>query len=434
MRIRLKVNNVDLSASNLLRDEWEIERSSFGGIDTASFTLDDPTNSLTLTELSSVTIEDWDDSNNGQFGGLLTGIVQFTVGLGRRFRCQAHGWVFDLEKATVTDIYRGASDQEVILNPSATATKPKGIFLNTEKDLAAYTFTTATIKEGNSNTQKLVFQGENIRDIMDLLAEWTGFVWGVLPDQTVFYRPMGEQVHAFSLSDSPDDVVAFPYRGFVLHRDSAKRVNAVIVIGGRIREKDQTKIYKGDGATLLYRLGLDWRAKDSATDKRLEVEKNTGTDVSPSWTAQTVGLPQEPGSFDVIWDEIVATLEFTSPPPDFANSFRVIGDVWRPVIGDAVDQASIDAVGRFELTIKDVTLTDDDAVERRATIELNRRSAGSNRITIVTDHDGLEPGKLIRFVNTIHDIDRDYLVESLVMRGIGPTLEEYEVVLRRVVV
>jgi len=431
VRIRLLIDSVDQTAFLLQppQGEWEIEQKAFGAIDSFKFTLLDRANTLSLVGTKEIIVENFGDATDRRFGGILTEINDSSVGLGVRYDCVALGWQFDLERTTVTGIFQSKSDQFIITDAS-------GLFgTASEKDLSAYTVNTTNVKEIIQDTEKIRAEGNTLTSVIEVLTGMSNAVWGVTPKQVVYYRPLGESVHVFSLSDAPDDVTKFGYRGFGRFRDFSALINAVKVYGGRHREENQTKAYKGDGATLLYRLGLTWRRKDGATDDRLEVDKNTGTDGTPVWTAQTVGLPQETGSFDVVWDEIPATLEFTVAPPNFANnSFRVTGDIWRAVVGEALDPDSIALHGRFEVGIRDVTLTDDEAVERRADTELNRRSSEFERLVLRTSKDGMIAGNLITLVNATRSIDALYLIDKLITIGLGGTETEYEATLTKVTV
>lgn len=431
VRIRLFIDSVDRSSLLLDPPEggWEIEQKAGGSPDTFKFTLLDRSNSLSLVGAKEVIAENFADSTDRLFGGILTEINDASDGLGLRYDCVALGWQFDLERSTVTEIFQSKSDQFII-------TDTIGLFgTASEKDLSAYTVTSATVKEGIANTEKIVLQGDTVVSVMDMLTDWAiGFVWGVTPKQVVYYRPWGESVHSFSLSDVPDDVTKFGYSRIQRFRDYSGLVNAIKVFGGRHREENQTKTFLGDGTITLFTLVLDWRKKDGATDDRLQVDKNTGSDMSPSWTAQTVGLPQETGSFDVIWDELAKSLEFTSAPANLKAAFRVTGDIWRPLIGEAVDQASIDTHGRFEISIKDVSLTDDEAVERRGDVELNRRSQDLERLVLTTTKDGIVAGDLITLVNATRSIDALYLVTKLLTLPLGGNQLRYDVTLAKVIV
>ena len=163
VRIRLLIDSVDRSGILLEPPDgdWEIEQNSFSEIDTASFTLDDKTNTLSLNSGKQVIIEKFSDSGTRYFGGVLTEVVEAAHGIGRRFNCKALGWMFDLQRAVVNFIYIGKSDQFIITDPTNGIFGTNGAGKAVEKDLSAYTATTATVEEGNSNTNKVVLQGDH---------------------------------------------------------------------------------------------------------------------------------------------------------------------------------------------------------------------------------------------------------------------------------
>jgi len=234
VQVKLKINAVDLSAFLLEPPDgdWEIEQQAGGEIALAVFTIRDADNTITLTGGNEVIIENVSDATERFFGGLLTEVVQRTDGgIGRLYECKALGWVFDLSRTVVNHIFTGKSDQYIITNTS------EGIFLGNDaktvlKDLSAYTVIAANIVEGIANTQLRVYNGETIRDIMDNFIAETGFIWGVEPDQTVYYRPMDAVANSQSLSDAPNDSTSFGYFNFSYMRNFSEIVNAVYVYGG----------------------------------------------------------------------------------------------------------------------------------------------------------------------------------------------------------
>jgi len=408
--------------------DWEVTQEAFGGIDTFAFVLDDPTNAITLANGKEVVLEKFDDASVRYFGGTLTQATGITVGIGRRFVCAALGWLFELSRVVVNYKYRGKSDQYIITDAT------EGLFVNgggkpIQKDLSAYTVTTANVEEANGNTQIMVFNGEPLRSVMDTLANWAGFVWGVTPLQVVYYRAWENGLNTQSLSDAPDDVTSFPYYTFRHFRNFTEMVNAVYIYGGYHTVEDQTRNYKANGTETSFVTPENWRAPDD--QDIITVEKNTGTDPSPVWTAQTVGIPQEEGSFDVVWHETFRSFEFTTAPSALALAWRVNGNIYEPVRAEDVDQPSIDANGRFEVVIKDSTLRDEEAAELRAETELRQRASDGERISLVTTQDGFEVGKLATVVNSIHGVNGSYLIDKMSMRPLGGSNNEYEMTLRK---
>jgi hypothetical protein len=383
-QIRLLIDSVDRTG-NLLAPpdgEWEIEQQAFGEIDSASFVLDDPTNALTLNGGKEVIIENFSDDTVRYFGGTLTEATAYTYGVGRRFQCRALGWLFDLSRTIVSQRFSNRSDQYIITNAT------EGIFYGisgstVQKDLSAYTVNTTNVEQGIPDTQIMLFRGESVRDVMDTLAGMANFVWGVTPLQVVYYRPYAAGLNTQSLSDDPDEVTSFPYYSFRYFKNFSGVVNSIYIFGGNQTVPDRTRVYRGDGVQTDFPVVHRWRAP--AGEDRVTVEVNTGTDMSPVWTAQTVGFLQDPdeGSFDVLWYELGRGFFFAVAPPNLTNSWRVIGSEVEPVVWEDANQTSINAIGRYEATIKDSTILDEDHAERRAVIELLKRGSEAGRITLI---------------------------------------------------
>lgn len=434
VQIRLKINSVDLSATLLEPPDadWEIERQVAGEVDIFTFMLHDPTNSITLIGGHEVTVEKFSDSTTLYFGGHLTEVVQITSGIGRIYQCRALGWVFDLSRTVVNQVFVGKSDQFIITDAST------GIFLGTsaatvQKDLSAYTVTTANVLEGVANTQLRVYNGETIQDIMDNLAGAIGFIWGVTPAQVVFFREMDAIANSQSLSDSPDESASFGYHNFKYMRNFQEIVNAVYVYGGWAITEAQTRNYKADGTETDFIVPHHWRIDE--TDGSLPVvEENTGTDGAPVWATRTVGRVQDVGSFQVLWDELGRGFFWTTAPTNAGDlGWRVTSDLFEPVREEAKNQASITANGRFEIIIKDDSIRDEEIALDRARAELKKRASEGERITCNTYQDDFEPGQALTVVNSIHGLNDSYMVHKLVMRGLGGAETEYELSLNKVI-
>ena len=190
LKIRLKIDGTDRQG-NLLEQGWRIEHNAHGKLDHAVFTIDDPTNSITIARGVEVIIEDFSDSSDRKFGGVLTEVQDEDKGLGRVYHCKALDWTFLLDRALVNATFRGKSDQFIISDAT------DGIFAVSETDLSDFTVTTARVEIGNGNTQFQQYKRGTIRDIMDRLREMTvasRFVWYVDPDKTVVFGALRDYV------------------------------------------------------------------------------------------------------------------------------------------------------------------------------------------------------------------------------------------------
>ena len=438
MRIRLKIDGVD-QTTYLRANSWQIETNIGAKLDSFKFILDDRSNAITPARGKEVLVENWDDANTRFFGGVLTEVTDYTAGLGRMFDCGALDWTLILDRAIVSQQYRGKSDLYIITEAAAS---PKGIFTGSDTDLSDFDYTTNVVV-GQPNTQFLQLKNDTIRDVMDQLVDMVpaSYVWGVDAFKAVYYRPATAVGHSFGMSDSPDatDSLLAHYRGLKRIRDVTKVVNSVIVEGGFIRELladipasgGSSNVFVGDGVETKYSTKSLYVA--SSGNARIRVYRNDGADAAPPWGTQvelTVGLSTQDTlvTHQVLWDPVGRSLEFATAPPNKVNSFRVDGDRLRGLIFNAEDSASITAFGRrYGYSIKDPTLLSDKQVELKAQGELKKRKAEAERLTFATTKDGITTGRSLRIKNTILGIDADYLVEKVVMKLQGGTIMDYQV-------
>ena len=444
LQIKLKIDSVERQG-NLLEDSWLIENNSHGRLDHTTFVIDDPTKSISIARGVEVIIENFNDSNDRRFGGIVTEVSQETKGLGRIFTCKSLDWTFLMDRALANERYRGKSDQFIIADAT------DGIFAKSETDLLGFGFTvtTARVKLGNGNTQFLQFKRTTLRDILDTLTAMSTseFVWYVDPFKTLVYEPVGTTGHSFHISDAPDDSTSFPYFGMKKSQSIAKLVNSVTVEGSFLRELFANipiaeTDHDADGSKVLFNLNALWQASTGNTIIRVYI--NDGADADPTWGGETektvavAGGQDTLATFDTLWDPAARSLEWAVPPPNKTHSFRIEGDRLRGLIHREDDAQSILDLGLvFGLSIKDQALVSDEHVVLRAKAELSELSAEAERLTCTTRKDGIQAGKVLGVVNSILDIGStgnpvDYLVEKVTTRLIGGTIGRYDLQLRLV--
>jgi hypothetical protein len=429
MQIKLLIDGVDRTSA-LLEQEWEIECNAMGSICNARFTLDDPNKSISVVEGKDCIVEKSDDVNTRYFGGKIVQVARITRGLGRRLTCTALGWEWILSRTVHNVKYVNKSDKYIINEAVAT---PKGLF--SHADLSSFDATTH-VQEGYTDTRFLQVKGENTRQILETLADMSGYAWYVDFFKKLHYKPYGIETHSFSLSDDPDDVSSFAYSAMVATVDITRLFNRVEVHGGRKRTIDVTETYANSGGAKITPAHRVWLP--TGTDTKIKVNKNTGTDGSPTWTAQAVGLKNNDddqnnlgSTIDVLWDQLGQTLQWNTAPSNFTNSYQVRGDFITSFRGLASDQVSIDTYGRYTYTVKDQSINSDEQAEARAYAELRKHVKAVTKVTLRTTKDGIEAGKSIRIVNSILGIDRTDLVERVVIRLLGGTVALYDVTLVR---
>ena len=451
LKIKLLIDGTERQG-NVLEGQMQIERNAHGKMNFTTFVIDDPTNAISLTKGKDLIIEDFDDSNIRQFGGILTEATGYTYGLGRRFDCKALGWSFLLDRALVNFTYRGKSDQFIITDGGSVQGAGDGIFSKSETDLSDFTVSTANVQIGNGNTQFMQFKRVSVRDILDTLKDMASvksapFAWDVDPFKTLYYDVFGTRSHAFHMSDAPDDSNSFGYMGLRDHGSITKLVNQVTVEGAFLRElfadipADGTgTVFAADGTAIGFSLKYLWQASTGNT--RIKIFQNNGADAGPPWGTEaekTVGLAGSDtlSSHDTLWDPAARTLDWATAPPNKTNSFRIEGDRLRPMIARVKDQPSIDDLGRiYGLSIKDVTILSVEHARLRGRAILEKDRAA--RLSFRTTKDGINPGQNLGMVNSIlgigsASVPKEYLVDKVTTRILGGQVAEYGVNLTGVV-
>ena len=177
-------------------------------------------------------------------------------------------------------------------------------------------------------------------------------------------------------------------------------------------------IYPTTSNQSLLILGYRWTPDP---DKEfIEIELNIGTDDTPNWARQDVGLLGEEYQTapDVIWDPIGSTLLFNAPLTQLTAGVRVSGTQRFSAITRHDDIAAIEKYGVLEGVIKDRSLITRERVLYKAQAVLNERATASHTATGALN-DYIPVGQLVRITSTKFNVDRDYVVTSIEIRPEG---------------
>lgn len=175
-------------------------------------------------------------------------------------------------------------------------------------------------------------------------------------------------------------------------------------------------------------VAIDWTYESDGDQNHFDLEtavsgiavfKNTNTDASPTWTAQTVGtwgedeLTSDGGSADVLYDTQDHWLLFDSNPSNLSKSIRVTGNIQKPLKVRVEDVESGDPT--FAKAYFDDNITTEEAALEQGNALLDKRNK-VRRLSFKTHNPGLRPGTVM----TVTDTSRG-LNESLVIRRVATT-------------
>ena len=420
MKITLLIDSVDRT-SILVEESWDLVRSSGSVMDITNLTLDDQNNNISVVKGKELIIEKFGDNTVRHFGGILTAVNTTPLGIGRLINLTSQDWKVIFDKATVTKNYTNKTDKFIIEDSLTEA----GI---TE-------ITTSDFVEVGRTIDQLNLQGVTLRHLMDVLTEITGFIWDIDSFKKLIYRPASRVSATFEFSDTPDSVFTFPYYN-VSRDEELGSYNVVEVVGAEDLSSDVQDIYAGDGSRKVFHIQeVSDRAAIShapSTSDRVEIQKNTGTNGSPIWTTQTVGLEQQDSLsvVDVIWNPGVLRVEFASAPPNFTNSWRIKGRYVAPIRVELKDQDSIDILGReYKKVIVEPSIKDKNTATDVAIAFLNEQG-DKDTLEFDFDHDGMETDVVTRLESTVLGIaSKLYLVEELRTRLLGGEIAMYSAVI-----
>jgi hypothetical protein len=126
-----------------------------------------------------------------------------------------------------------------------------------------------------------------MRECIKRLADLDGFIWWIDQDKRLHYGPEGMETAPFELSSEPDLETTFPCFDFDYSVDAEQYENRITVRGGYFTGSDTETELPGNGQTT--ELALPWKAHAPVGQTGIQVWRNTGSDATPVWTAQTRG-------------------------------------------------------------------------------------------------------------------------------------------------
>lgn len=434
MQVRLLINSIDLTAH--LFQDWDIQKSDQDDIDVVQISLNDEANNLVINRGRDVIIEKWSDANTRHFGGIVAEIVKTPLGLGRRIDITCQDWKILLDRMTFSKRYTNKTDQFIIQN----AFTETGLTEIDTTDVAS----TRTI-------DFIRFTGHSLRSMLDQISQITGAKWSLDSKKKLHYKPEGTIAASFSLSDNPDEVTSWPYYNSQ-YVEELGNYNEVEVRGGVALSDNITETMSGDGVRKVWVMGGDDKAGggisepiskeptrayidsvDPTLPERVVIHRNTGTDGSPTWTVQSVGLDQGQtgfGTYAVLWNPAERRVQWNTTPPNFTNSWRITGRRFMPIVVRLPDLAAQSESGRvFRQSIHEPSVETLNMAQDIAIAAL-RENKNRERLTVQLNQEGLEVGEYVTVTASRYGLQNQALrIHNLNLHLLGSTLAEYRVTL-----
>jgi len=434
MDIKLLIDGVDRTAA-MREDGWSVTDNDGDLIDICQVEIEDPELAITITKDKDLIIENSADSTERFFAGIITEIASETLdGIGRIFTVTAQDWKIILDRAHFSLIHVNSNDSAII---SASFTEAGITEINV-----------ADLVQTGRQIDHLVFRGSTLRLMMDTLVQITGFFWDINKFKKLIYRPYGNATAAFNFSDNPDDSTTFPYYRF-FRRESIAQYHRVEIRGGVKLTVVTNQTYSGDGTRKRFALSRDgtystggvgggpdypriFRGPEGSDPDIPTIQRNTGTEGTPTWTTQTVGIEEQDTGKDVLWNPAAHEILWATAPPNFAtNSWRITGRALVPAAAIAEDDSAVAVAGRtFTKVIVVPEVEDSDQAADLADAFL-RDQGSKDLLSLTFQKDGLVVGDAINVTNAPAVFTaKQFYVHQLRMRQLGGSIFEYTAGLR----
>lgn len=385
-------------------------------VDTCRFTLDPRTAaSLSLTEWAEVILTD--SASVRAFAGYLTAIEQKVKARRMRYYCECHDYSALLDKVGINTSYTAQTDA-AILNSLFTTYLP-------EINATTYVVSSGTV-------DKIVFNRTTLFDAVKALAQRSGYDWYVDYNKNLHFFPSETNSAPFTLTDAVnyDGALTVPYDRdtFSYEPDASDIRNRIEVYGGIYLSTDTDFEFAGDDQNVL--TNLPYQMWPPTGQTQILVYKNTGTDDSPTWTAQTVGVDHVDSlsSYNVLFNRKDKLLRFATAPPNLKRAVKVTCQYEVPLRARVTDSFSYAKYGRwFDYVHRDLDITTKVQAKAIAKAMLAEYALARVAGRLSLRKPGLRSGMNARIINSIKGVDDYFLLQRVTAKARAGWYFQYDV-------
>jgi hypothetical protein len=185
--------------------------------------------------------------------------------------------------------------------------------------------------------------------------------------------------------------------------------NSVTVVGGNTED------------------AIDWTYPNQDSQVHINIEtdvsdivvyKNTGSEGTPTWTSQTVGVYGEDdiSSVDVLYNKLNHWLLFATAPPNYYDAVRITGTILTPIRVRVEDVQGSDPT--YATVVENSSITSVDQALALGNSKLKKRNAVKN-LTFKTYEPGLVPGQKISITDSGRGLAETLVIQRISVRWVG---------------
>jgi hypothetical protein len=375
---------------------------------------------LALVNPTGLTLHEWDeirvttaDGSEVHFGGYVTHIEDSQLGPELDLILSCQDYTVRLQKAVINMEWVEQSDLTILAD-----IREHALPALTDFDFASEAINQGTVPRLRSPRMLVI-------DLLNELATRMGAEWYVDYDKILHWYSGDEIAAPFGISDTPDYATTFPCADLKQVRDGMGIVNLVTVVGGSFLSDDVTHEYAGDGQQQRFVVPHFYHAPSTGSSVAIEV--NSGTDISPIWTAKTVGVKyiDDSAGKDVLFAFTEKYFEFASAPPNLKRAWRITAKYEAPLRVQVPNNASYAQYGLWlSAVLNDSTILDKVEARRRGLAYLAEQ-AETTMLTGSVDQPGLRAGMVLPITNAARSINASYMIRSLTIAFPGGGFAHY---------
>lgn len=248
---------------------------------------------------------------------------------------------------------------------------------------------------------RISFNRLTISECLNKIAKLNNYNWYVDYNKDIHFFSKNAEPAPFNLTDTSDNYIVSSLR---VRSDLSQLRNVVEVIGGETAIDARTTLHAGDGETTEFPTNFKFSSKPT-----VEVDGVT----------QTVGTEFiDIDGFDCYWSFQQKYIRFddTNIPPapsSGTTNIETTGTPLVPLVAIVPDNDSISEYGEFEYSVNETSLGSQDQTIDRGIAELESYADSINEASFDTYTRGLCSGQLININSTLHDVNADYVVQSV---------------------
>lgn len=404
MQIKVKVagNEISIREQTLV-----IESVITHQIDTCEFV------TASAIELKQEIIVSNLDETVRYFAGYIATIGYELEGITLLHKCAAQDYTVLLDAVIVAKVYENMMDSAILADLFS-------VYLG---EVNATTY----VQSGRNHT-RIMFNRITLYEAVAQLAEMSGFDWYVDYDKNLHYFHPVTNTAPFHLSDTPNFISHFPYSDLDYNKEAIKLVNRILIVGGTyLSDNSEFELANNGQATVLL---LPYRLHKPTDATAVQVWRNTGSDTTPVWTPQTVGIDylHNLTDYDCLYNYQEKFLKFATAPADLKRSARIRGRYPVPVLVRLSEQASYNKYSRwFDDKVIDQNIDSREWAQLVGKGILAERAFEKEFGMLVCTKDGLVSGQRVHIINALRNIDDYYLVNRVITRLIGGSVAQYSV-------